>query len=126
LRRQRRWSRSRKLGHGIERPVGHLQFFQNELFQIGIGFLATGPVSLEDDARDAVDDGLGNGSRDLGRQNTEIFASLGAEGNRSVPVVVNPISRVNLPVLPIMGRNAILLGLGKVIPYRKAGSCVTL
>jgi hypothetical protein len=41
-------------GIGSRGQSGHLQFFQNEFLQVGIGFLAAGPVGLEDDARDAV------------------------------------------------------------------------
>ena len=115
--RQGRRRLSRKLRHWIERPIGDLQFFQNELLQIGIGFPAAAPVSLEDDARDAIDDRFGDRSRDLSRQNSEIFASFGTEQNRSVPVVVNPVSRVNLPVFPALWGNAILLGLRKIFPY---------
>ena len=117
----RQWRRrhSRKLRHGIERPIGNLQFFQNELLQVGIGFPAASPVSLEDHAGNAIDDRFGNRPRDLSRQRPEILASFRAERNRSVPVVVNPVSRINLPVFPILGRDAILLGLRKVVPYRR-------
>ena len=124
--RQGRRRLSRKLRHAVERPVGHLQFFENEILQVGISLPAAAPVGLEDYACNAVDDRFGNRPRDLSRQNSEIFASFGAEQNRSVPVVVNPVSRINLAVFPILGWNAILLGLRKVVPYRRPISRVLL
>ena len=40
-------------------------------------------------------------------------------GNRSVPVIENPVTCINLPVLPILRRYAVPLGLWKVVPYRR-------
>ena len=67
----------------------------------------------------AINDGFGNGARYLSRHRPEIFTGFRAKRNRSVPVVENPVSRKDLPVFPVLGRDAILLGLRKVVPYRR-------
>jgi hypothetical protein len=82
-------------------------------------FPAAGPMSPEDSARDAIDDGFGNRPRDLGRERSEIFASFRTEQDRTVPVIVNPVSRINLPVFPALGWYPVPLGLRKVVPYRR-------
>jgi hypothetical protein len=76
-------------------------------------------MSLEDHARDAIDDGLRNGVHDLGRKPSEIFLCFRAERNRSATIIEDPISSVDLPVFTILGRYAIPLGLRKVVPYRR-------
>ena len=69
-------------------PVGHLQFFENEILQVGISLPSAAPVGLEDYACNAVDDGFGTRPRDLSRQNSEIFASFGAEQGRFTGITV--------------------------------------
>jgi hypothetical protein len=74
-------------------------------------------MGLEDLAGNAIDDRFRDGADDLGRKRAEIFPSLGAKRNRSVTIVEDPISPIDLPVFPILRRYSIPLGLRKVVPY---------
>jgi hypothetical protein len=111
---RRQWRRRllRELRHAIERPVENLQFYQNEVLQIGISLPAAGPMGLEDNARDAVDDRFGNGPRDFSRQYSEILASHRAKGNRVIAVVVNTVAGPDLAILAVAAECSLVLVAG--------------
>jgi hypothetical protein len=76
-------------------------------------------MSREDHAGNGIDDRFGDRARYFGRKRPEVLPSFRAEGNRSIPVIENPVACINLPVLPILRRYAVPLGLWKVVPYRR-------
>ena len=67
-----------------DRPIGDLQFFQNELLQVDVSLPPACPMSLEDRAGNGIDDGFRDGTHDLGRKRPEIFPCFRAERNRSI------------------------------------------
>jgi hypothetical protein len=70
-------------------------------------------MSLKDHAGDAIENGFGDRAHDLCRKRPEILPGFRAEGNRSITIIEDPISPIDLPVFPILRRYAIRSGCGR-------------
>ena len=72
-----------------------------------VGLLPTHSVRMANHRGDGVDDGFWDGASDFSWKPPEVVALLGAEGNRVIVVVVDPIARPHLTIVAVVRRNAV-------------------
>jgi hypothetical protein len=114
------WQRRRRhlpqVVHRIVRPVRHAHLLENELLQVIVCFLPTHAVGMANHGGNGVDERLGDGASDFGWKPAEVISQLRAEGDRVIPVVIDPVARPHLTIVAVARRNRVSFWLWEVLP----------